>query len=98
MICDQLFLTLGICYRWLRRCGQRFRPSGLRFQPHSLHRILMTNSVDLKLKKSISFLLVLFSLAMAAPDCLSQQSVPDLAEASLEELGTIKVYSASKHL
>jgi outer membrane receptor protein involved in Fe transport len=58
----------------------------------------MTNSVHLKLKNRLSFLFVLLLLAMAVPDCLAQQSVPDLAEASLEQLGNIKVYSASKHL
>jgi outer membrane receptor protein involved in Fe transport len=58
----------------------------------------MTNSVYSKLKKWLSFQFVLLVLAMAVPDCLAQQSVPDLAEASIEQLGNIKVYGASKHL
>lgn len=37
-------------------------------------------------------------LAAATAECFAQQPVPDLAETSLEELGNIKVYSASKHL
>lgn len=40
----------------------------------------------------------LLLLALAMPRSLAQQSVPDLAEASLEQLGNIKVYTASKHL
>src|SRR6266581_1091798 len=31
-------------------------------------------------------------------DCMGQQSTSDLSEVSLEELGNIQVYSASKHL
>ncbi len=43
-------------------------------------------------------LLCLLLLALAIPHCLAQQSARDLAEASLEQLGNIKVYTASKHL
>src|ERR1017187_7141898 len=31
-------------------------------------------------------------------DCAGQQSIPDLSEASLEQLGNIQVYSASMHV
>src|SRR6266496_2474838 len=43
----------------------------------------------------VSFLLL---IAAAVTNCIAQQSIPDLSEASLEQLGSIKVYSASKHL
>jgi len=35
---------------------------------------------------------------MAQANCFGQETVPDLADASLEQLGAIKVYSASRHL
>jgi outer membrane receptor protein involved in Fe transport len=37
-------------------------------------------------------------LAVASPLCVAQSSSSDLADASLEQLGTVKVYTASKHL
>ena len=37
-------------------------------------------------------------MAGVRDDCLGQQPPPDLSEASLEQLGNIQVYSASKHL
>ena len=39
----------------------------------------------------------LFLIAAASTNGVAQESVPDLSEASLEQLGNIKVYSASKH-
>jgi outer membrane receptor protein involved in Fe transport len=53
-------------------------------------------SSALKLRLPLIFLVLL--LATATPRGLAQQSVPDLAEASLEQLANIKVYTASKHL
>ena len=41
---------------------------------------------------------LVFLVAAAGTNCVGQQSIPDLSEASLEQLGNIKVYSASKHL
>jgi outer membrane receptor for ferrienterochelin and colicins len=41
---------------------------------------------------------ILFFLAATRANCAGQDTVPDLSEASLEQLGKIKVYSASKHL
>jgi outer membrane receptor for ferrienterochelin and colicins len=43
-------------------------------------------------------LAVFFLIAAAGSTCTGQESIPDLSEASLEQLGSIKVYSASKHL
>ena len=40
----------------------------------------------------------LFFLFVTSTACVGQQSAPNLSEASLEELGNIKVYSASRHL
>jgi outer membrane receptor for ferrienterochelin and colicins len=40
----------------------------------------------------------LFLIVGATTSCLGQNSTPDLSEASLEQLGNIQVYSASKHL
>jgi len=37
-------------------------------------------------------------MAAGIANCFGQPSAPDLSEASLEQLGKIKVYSASKHL
>src|SRR6202451_2911905 len=37
-------------------------------------------------------------LVLLAASSVGQQSAPDLAEASLEELSNIQVYSASKHM
>lgn len=49
--------------------------------------------------KRLPIVAVLLLLCVAVPArCQTQESVPDLAEASLEQLGNIKVYSASKHL
>jgi outer membrane receptor protein involved in Fe transport len=39
-----------------------------------------------------------FVLAIALTSAAAQQAAPDLSEASLEDLGNIKVYTASKHL
>src|SRR5579863_8990757 len=39
----------------------------------------------------------LFLVLAAGSNCVGQESSPDLSEASLEQLGSIKVYSASKH-
>jgi iron complex outermembrane receptor protein len=44
------------------------------------------------------FLAFLFSLAAGKANCAGQESIRDLAEATLEQLGSVKVYSASKHL
>ena len=44
------------------------------------------------------FLAFLFSMAAEKANCAAQESFPDLSEATLEQLGTMKVYSASKHL
>ena len=41
---------------------------------------------------------MLLFMAAGTTNCLGQSSVTDLSEASLEQLGKIKVYSASKHL
>jgi outer membrane receptor for ferrienterochelin and colicins len=40
----------------------------------------------------------LLLVAVTGTNCAGQDAAPDLAEASLEQLGSIKVYSASKHL
>ncbi len=40
----------------------------------------------------------MFLLVGAGTDCVGQKSKPDLSEASLEQLGSIPVYSASMHL
>ena len=44
------------------------------------------------------FVAVLFLLTAARANCSGQDAIPDLSEASLEQLGNIKVYTASKHL
>jgi iron complex outermembrane receptor protein len=44
------------------------------------------------------FLAFLFSIAAEKADCAGQEPIPDLSEATLEQLGNVKVYSASKHL
>jgi iron complex outermembrane receptor protein len=44
------------------------------------------------------FLAFLFSLAAGKASCAGQESIRDLAEATLEQLGSVKVYSASRHL
>src|ERR1039457_356251 len=44
------------------------------------------------------FLVFLFSIAAEKANCAGQEPIPDLAEATLEQLGYVKVYSASKHL
>jgi iron complex outermembrane receptor protein len=38
------------------------------------------------------------SLILAGVHCLAQDSTPDLTDATLEQLGNIKVYTASKHM
>ena len=38
------------------------------------------------------------AMLLGAMTCQCQQSTPDLSEASLEQLGSIKVYTASRHL
>jgi outer membrane receptor for ferrienterochelin and colicins len=43
-------------------------------------------------------LAVLFFLLCTGTNCLGQQSEADLSEASLEQLGNVEVYSASRHL
>lgn len=40
----------------------------------------------------------LLLIAATRANCVGQESAPDLSEATLEQLGNIKVYSASKHL
>ena len=40
----------------------------------------------------------LFLIIWANISCIGQEPIPDLSEASLEQLGNIKVFSASKHL
>jgi iron complex outermembrane receptor protein len=40
----------------------------------------------------------LFLFVGVGPDCVGQKSTPDLSEASLDQLGSIPVYSASMHL
>ena len=49
------------------------------------------------LDRSLLVALLLLSIAAYTP-CNAQAVVPDLSQASLEQLGNIKVYSASKHL
>jgi len=44
------------------------------------------------------FLVFLFSIAAEKANCAGQEPIPDLAEATLEQLGSVKVYSASRHL
>src|SRR5437016_3506281 len=51
-------------------------------------------SLALKRERFVRFLILMVAVAM---NCFGQQSVPDLSEATLEQLGNIKVYSASKH-
>jgi outer membrane receptor for ferrienterochelin and colicin len=48
--------------------------------------------------KRKSFVSFLFLIAAAVTNCFGQQSISDLSEASLEQPGSIKVYSAPKHL
>lgn len=50
------------------------------------------------LKRRLPSPFLILLLAAATAECFAQQPVPDLAETTLEELGNIKVYSASKHL
>jgi outer membrane receptor protein involved in Fe transport len=57
----------------------------------------MTSGNSVLKRRLPSPIFILF-LAAAMADCFAQQSVPDLAETSLEALGSIKVYSAAKHL
>ena len=46
-----------------------------------------------------TFLLAALTITVgAAAPCAAQQNVPDLSEASLEQLGNIQVYGASMHL
>ena len=52
-------------------------------------------SLPLKQKLWVGCLLL---IAAARTNCVGQESVPDLSEVSIEQLGSIKVYSASKHL
>lgn len=53
----------------------------------------MTNTpIPLKQKLIVACLVLI-----AAASCVGQESTPNLTELSLEELGTVKVYSASKH-
>ena len=40
----------------------------------------------------------LFSLAAGLASCAGQESIHNLADATLEQLGSVKVYSASRHL
>ena len=47
--------------------------------------------------RSLASAIIIFS-AGVSDDCFGQQPASDLAEASLEELGSIQVYSASKRL
>jgi len=49
------------------------------------------------ISESVS-LVVLFMLLGTGTDCPAQQSKTDLSELSLEQLGNIEVYSASRHL
>jgi outer membrane receptor for ferrienterochelin and colicin len=49
-------------------------------------------------RKRRLFVAVLFLFAAAKTDCAAQDATPDLSQVSLEQLGNIKVYSASKHL
>jgi iron complex outermembrane receptor protein len=56
------------------------------------------NSVFSALKRRLPSPLLILLLAASTAECFAQQPVPDLAETSLEELGNIKVYGASKHL
>jgi len=44
------------------------------------------------------FVVFLIFIVAVRDDCMGQQSTSDLSEASLEELGSIQVYSASKHM
>jgi iron complex outermembrane receptor protein len=44
------------------------------------------------------FLAFLLSIAAEKANCSAQEPIPDLSEATLEQLGNVKVYGASKHL
>ena len=46
----------------------------------------------------LRFLIALCFSVLGVLPCATQQTNPDLAEASLEELGNLKVYAASKHV
>jgi outer membrane receptor for ferrienterochelin and colicins len=50
------------------------------------------------LVRSLSIAAFLVFVVGAGNDCMGQQSTSDLSEASLEELGNLQVYSASKHM
>ncbi len=43
-------------------------------------------------------IVLMFLIVAATADCIGQSVSPDLSEVALEQLGNIKVYSASKHL
>src|SRR5579871_1029843 len=52
---------------------------------------------------SLAATITLFLALLLAPpagkaDCPPQEPVPDLSEATLEQLGNVKIYAASKHL
>jgi outer membrane receptor protein involved in Fe transport len=49
------------------------------------------------LVRALSVVFLIFIVGVRS-DCMGQRSTSDLSEASLEELGNIQVYSASKHL
>jgi outer membrane receptor for ferrienterochelin and colicins len=53
--------------------------------------------ISLALTRTL-FLAFLFSIAANKTNCAGQESIPDLSEATLEQLGNVKVYGASKHL
>jgi len=53
---------------------------------------------SLPARKSWPVVPLLLLLAVACTRCISQESIPNLSEASLEQLGKIKVYTASQHL
>jgi hypothetical protein len=44
------------------------------------------------------FVWFLFLIAAGVTNCVGQQSIPDLSEVSPEQLGSVKVHRASKHL
>src|SRR4051794_32437121 len=54
----------------------------------------MTLPVPLTLNLNFRAVLLLMAIAASAA---AQNTIPDLSEASLEDLGNIKVYTASKH-
>lgn len=71
--------------------------AGIRRWGYACHIRLDMTQAALTRKRNL-FVAVLLLFAAPKTKCAAQDAVPDLSEASLEQLGNIKVYSVSKHL